>query len=309
MQICCETLEIPSHPVCFRCQNRNYSWRIRRFTASVSPDMPDPRPNAALLILGHGSTENPDSSQPCWDHAETILRSGQFGSVHCAFWKEEPSFRQVWPTIEEEEVYVVPNFISEGYFTRQVLPRELELDGPTTVRDGKVIHYCDPVGIHPAMTGLLIKRAQEIIDDSVKMEDITLIIVGHGTNLNQKSTEAIQAQVVAIRESGVPFANVLDAYMEEAPFISDWQTLADSPVVVVVPFFIADALHSYQDIPVLLGIESEPTSAASQRDVFRQNPYRIGERTLYYSSAIGTDPSLAEVILDQVHLFDDNHQK
>jgi len=210
--------------------------------------------------------------------------------------------------IEEREVYIVPNFISEGYFTRQVLPRELEIEGHTTKRNGRTIHYCDPVGIHPAMTGLLIKRAKEIIDDSVKLEDTTLIIVGHGTNLNQKSTEAIKDQVMAIRASGEPFADVIDAYMEEAPFIADWQNLAQSPTVVVVPFFIADALHSYQDIPVLLGIETEPTAAASQREVFRQNPYHFGDRTLYYSSAIGTDPSLAGVIVDQVVFFDEHYR-
>ena len=96
--------------------------------------------------------------------------------------------------------------------------------------------------------------------------------------------------------------------MEEPPFIADWQTLTDSPNVVVVPFFIADALHSYQDIPVLLGIETEPTAAASQRDVFRQNPHHFGDRILYYSSAIGTDPSLAEVIVDQVSYFDEHYR-
>ncbi|HRQ90710.1 MAG TPA: CbiX/SirB N-terminal domain-containing protein, partial [Bacteroidia bacterium] len=227
--------------------------------------MPISKPDCALLILGHGSTENPDSSQPCWDHAATIAASGQFGSVHCAFWKEEPSFRQIWPMIEEREVYIVPNFISEGYFTREVLPRELELEGHTTRRDGRTLHYCDPVGIHPAMTGLLTKRAYEILDTTARPEETSLIVVGHGTPLNQKSTEAIRAQVAAIAASGAPFARVLDAYMEEAPFVADWRDLADTPNVVVVPFFIADGLHSYQDIPVLLGLESEPTAAASQR--------------------------------------------
>jgi sirohydrochlorin cobaltochelatase len=96
--------------------------------------------------------------------------------------------------------------------------------------------------------------------------------------------------------------------MEEAPFIADWQKLTDSKTVIVVPFFIADALHSYQDIPVLLGIESEITEAASQREVFRQNPYHFGDRTLYYSSAIGTDPALSEVILDQVAYFDEHYR-
>lgn len=270
--------------------------------------MPLHKPESALLILGHGSTENPDSAQPSWEHADTIRESGQFGGVYCAFWKEEPSFRQIWPMIEEKEVYVVPNFISEGYFTRQVLPRELEIEGHTVEKHGMTVHYCDPVGIHDSMTGLLIKRAREIIDPGVRLEETALIIVGHGTNLNKKSTQAITDQVEAIKASGEPFAEVLDAYMEEAPFIADWQTLTDAPTVVVVPFFIADALHSYQDIPVLLGIESEITAAASQREVFRQNPYHFGERTLYYSSAIGTDPSLAEVIVDQVSYFDDNYR-
>jgi len=267
------------------------------------------KPRSALLILGHGSTENPDSSQPSWEHAEAIEATGRFASVHCAFWKEEPSFRLVWPMIEEEEVYVVPNFISEGYFTRQVLPRELGLEGPTTQRGRHLVHYCDPVGIHPKMTDLLIRRAREIVDEGVDLEETALIIVGHGTGLNQKSTEAIQAQVEAIRASGEPFAEVLDAYMEEAPFVADWQSLTSAKTVVVVPFFISDALHSYQDIPVLLGIESEPTAAASQREVFRRNPHCFGERRLYYSSAIGTDPSLAGVILDQVARFDERHPR
>lgn len=266
--------------------------------------MPVHKPESALLILGHGSTENPDSSQPCWDHAEAIEATGQFASVHCAFWKEEPSFRQIWPMIEEREVYVVPNFISEGYFTREVLPRELELDGATTRRGDSTVHYCDPVGIHPAMTELLMKRATELLDGDVDPAECTLIIAGHGTGLNQKSTEAIRTQVDALIAGGAPFAKIMDAYMEEPPFLADWQTLTDTPTVIVVPFFIADGLHSYQDIPVLLGIESTPTLAASQREVFRQNPYHIGKRRLYYGSAIGTAPLMAEVIVDQVARFD-----
>ncbi len=270
--------------------------------------MPVHKPDSALLILGHGSTENPDSSQPCWDHAETIETSGQFGSVHCAFWKEEPSFRQIWPMIEEREVYVVPNFISEGYFTREVLPRELELTGPTTHQGERTVHYCDPVGIHPAMTDLLLKRAMDLLDEEVDPAECTLIIVGHGTGLNQKSTEAIRTQVDALVAAGAPFARIMDAYMEEAPFIADWQTLTDTPTVIVVPFFIADGLHSYQDIPVLLGIEASPTLAASQREIFRQNPYHIAGRRLYYGSAIGTEPLLADVIVEQVVSFDSNHR-
>ena len=67
--------------------------------------------------------------------------------------------------------------------------------------------------------------------------------------------------VELIAEGGHGYAEVLDAYMEEEPFIAKWDELSESPNVVVVPFFIADGLHSYQDIPVMLGIERELTAA------------------------------------------------
>ena len=88
--------------------------------------------NSALLIVAHGSTVNPDSSAPTLAHAVEIRRRQVFNDVACTFWKEEPSLRDAIFLFDPEsvrEVYVVPNFISEGYFTQTVVPRELELNG------------------------------------------------------------------------------------------------------------------------------------------------------------------------------------
>lgn len=265
----------------------------------------NPKSHSALIIVGHGSTVNPDSSGPTLDHAEAIARRGLFGEVYTAFWKEEPSLRQVLHMVDADDIYVVPNFISEGYFTRTIIPRELELEGPITRRGGRTIKYCEPVGNHPRMTDLLLRRAQEIAP-GVPPSETTLFIVGHGTNLNDNSAVAAKREVELIEQRGL-YAQVLNAYMEEAPLISDWATLASQPHVVVVPFFIADGLHSYQDIPVLLGIEEETGEALSQREIFRQNPHELRDRKLYYASAIGTEPLFAEVMLDQVEAFDREH--
>jgi sirohydrochlorin cobaltochelatase len=97
------------------------------------------KPQSSLIIVGHGSTVNPDSSTPTFVHADAIRQKGLFADVLCAFWKEEPSLREVLRMVETEEVYVVPHFISEGYFTQKVIPREMELTGPITRRDNKVI--------------------------------------------------------------------------------------------------------------------------------------------------------------------------
>jgi sirohydrochlorin cobaltochelatase len=266
-----------------------------------------PKPHAALLIVGHGSTQNPDSSTPYFEHADEIRGRGLFAEVHCCFWKEEPSMREAFHLLDADEVYVVPDFISEGYFTQEVIPRELKLTGPTTVIDGKTFHYCLPVGVHPSMTDLILRRAREVAP-GVDPATTTLIITGHGTGLNQNSTKAIRDQVQLIANSAAGYAAVLDAFMEEQPFIADWDKMSPTPNVVVVPFFISDGLHSYQDIPVLLGIEQDVGPAASQREVFRHNPHFLRGKNLYYSSAIGTERHLADVILDQIGDFDQTHK-
>jgi sirohydrochlorin cobaltochelatase len=260
------------------------------------------KPESALILVGHGSTVNPDSSAPTLDHAEELIRRKVFAEVHCAFWKEEPSLRQVLHMLDKDDVYIVPNFISEGYFTRTVIPRELDLNGPLTLLNGRTLKYCDPVGNHHRMTELLLKRASEV-SQGVSLKESSLLIVGHGTNLNDNSAFAAKREVEKLRELNV-FGEVFNVYMEEAPLVSEWAEFTKFPNVIVVPFFIADGLHSYQDIPVLLGIEEETGLAASQRDIFRNNPYRLRDRTLFYASAIGTEPSFVDVIIDQVAAFD-----
>ena len=255
---------------------------------------------SALILVGHGSTENPDSSEPTHRHADAIRSRGMFREVVSCYWKEDPSMREVWHMIDSPQVYVVPNFISEGYFTTEVIPRELGLDGRHTTRDGRSITYCDPVGLHPSMTRLLLARAAET-GPGIPPSESALLIVGHGTSLNTRSRQAIEDQVEIIRQSGPGFAEVLGTFMEEDPLIAEWDKHTSAPHVIVVPFFIADGLHSYQDIPVLLGMEDQPGEAASKRPVFRRNPHHLRGRTLFYSAAVGTDPLMPEVILDQIH--------
>ena len=263
------------------------------------------RPGTALILVGHGSTTNPDSSEPTRLIADAIRSQAIFDEVRCCFWKEEPSIRKILQTLSSRNVYVVPNFISEGYFTRIVIPRELELDGSITNRNGMTVRYCEPVGNHSSMTSVLLKRAVETAP-CLSPSGISLIIVGHGTGLSENSATAVKAQVAFLSSMNL-YAEVLPAYMEEAPFINDWAAMTNRKNVVVIPFFISDGLHSYQDIPVLLGIRQETGPAARQSRVFQTNPHAIQGKNLYYGSAIGNDPMMARVVLDQVKAFDMKH--
>ena len=273
----------------------------------------DTRKNAALLIVAHGSTVNPDSSGPTLAHAAEIRRRKVFADVESAFWKEEPSLRDALFLFDPEsirEVYVVPNFVSEGYFTQTVVPRELELNGRITKRsNGQTWKYCEPVGNHPLMTQLLLKRARDVAPDPAP-DETSLLIVAHGTDLNENSAVAAKREAEKIRSLG-KYATVLNVYMEEPPLVSDWRKLTDTRNVVVVPFFISDGLHSYEDIPKLLGI---PVAAGADRgwpgptppatadgEIFGQNPYAIDGRNLFYAPSIGTDPGFADIIIEQAN--------
>jgi sirohydrochlorin cobaltochelatase len=264
------------------------------------------KPDSALVIVGHGSTLNADSSTPTHEHAESIRRMGVFGEVTCCFWKEEPSMRSVLHMLDSVEVYVVPNFISEGYFTQKIIPRELELDGPVTRRAGRVLKYCGPVGSHPMMTEILLRRARDVAP-GVPVEKTSLIIAGHGTDLNENSAVAAKREAEAIRALG-GYAEVFNAYLEAEPQVGQWMHFTNQPNVVVVPFFISDGMHSQQDIPVLLGIAREGEFEQQRRaDVFARNPHRLHGRSLYYANSVGTEPHFANVILEQVAAFDRNN--
>jgi len=260
--------------------------------------------DSALLIVGHGSTVNPDSSAPTLAHAAEIRRRNIFGDVACGFWKEEPSLRDaifLFDPNEINNVYVVPNFISEGYFTQIVIPRELELNGRVTKRaSGQTWNYGEPVGNHSLMTALLVQRARDIAP-GIPENETSLLIVAHGTDLNENSAVAAKREAGKIRALG-RYANVLNVYMEEFPLVSDWKVLTSTPNVVVVPFFISDGLHSYEDIPVLLGIVDEGSTSSAGRkgeEVFQRGPYNIDNRSLFYASSIGTDPQVADIIVEQ----------
>ena len=77
--------------------------------------------------------------------------------------------------------------------------------------------------------------------------------------------------------------------------------LAKTKNIVVVPFFISDGLHAVEDIPVLLG---EPERIVKERLAAGQptwrNPTERDGKLVWYSPSVGTEPQLADVILERV---------
>ena len=131
--------------------------------------------DAALVLVGHGSTLNADSASPTYQHADELRQRKMFAQVLESFWKQEPYLSQVLRGVFTKRVFIVPLFISEGYFTEEVIPRELRFQIPNskeTIEEFPVVEergeqtflYCGPVGSHDSMTGVLGARAKEGVE-------------------------------------------------------------------------------------------------------------------------------------------------
>ena len=262
--------------------------------------------NAVLVVLGHGTTQNDNSAASVFQHAAELRRRKIFAAAREAFWKQEPQIKKVLADISAPRIFIAPLFVSEGYFAGQVIPRELGFDGHSLLATRySSLFYCRPIGTHDGMTKVILSRAEEVVKifpfpRAPKPADITLFIAGHGTDKNENSRQPIERQMELIRAKKI-YAAVRAIFLEEEPRIGKCYALAQTRNLVVVPFFISAGLHTQEDIPVLLG---EAKRVVEQRLAAGQPPWRNptekNGKLVWYSSAVGTEPGMADVILERV---------
>jgi sirohydrochlorin cobaltochelatase len=229
----------------------------------------------ALVIVGHGSERNPYTCAPICQAIAAIRKHTIFDEVYGAFWKGQPHLSNILDRVKADDITVVPFFISNGYYTEQVIPREMQLDGPVTHRDGKVIYYTEPVGAHPLFAQLVVERARAVGAQG----DESLIVLGHGTPKNPRSAENVyrQAERVAAMNQ---FPEVVTLFIDQDPNLSELFERTTNKRIVIVPLFVADGWHVSETIPEDLA----------------ELQHQHG-REVMYAQAVGTDPRVAELIL------------
>ncbi len=265
-----------------------------------------------LVVLGHGTELNENSAAPVFQHAAELRRREIFAGVREAFWKQEPQIKNVLAAVSAPRVFIAPLFVSEGWFASEVIPRELGFPNLQSIShfakcDNRqsLLFYCKPIGTHDSMTKVILSRADEVVKRfpfprAPKHSETTLFIAGHGTEKNENSRRAIERQMELIRAMKI-YADVRAIFLEESPRIDECYSLAQTRNMIVVPFFISDGLHTQEDIPVLLG---ETKRIVGQRIAAGQpawrNPTERNGKLVWYSPAVGTEPLLADVILERV---------
>lgn len=238
------------------------------------------RSRSALILVGHGSHHSSDSSAPVYAHAERIRKAGIFDEVLEAFWKEEPSLGDALDLVDSDRVWIVPLFLAEGYFTRDVLPREL---GLATPRPEVEVHYCPPIGTHPKMVQLVLQRARSICGlAGEQLRETALVVIGHGTDQSATSGDTLYDLLQGLRRAG-EFQQVECGFLDEAPHVREVIASVTARDVVLVPFFAAEGWHTRTTIPEDLGLTGARTEQSG--------------RTLWYTPPIGTLDEVTEIVL------------
>ncbi len=234
-----------------------------------------------VLLVGHGSHLNPDSSAPTLQHAGHLRALDRFQEVHTGFWKEEPSLSRALESFDVANVTVVPVFMSNGYFVQEVIPREMRLSGRVSCVDGKSVRYTPAIGDHPSLARVVVERAREA---GATPED-ALAVLGHGTPRNPESERNIYRQSDYVRDLGI-FREVTTVFIDQEPDMRNVFDMVEARRVVMVPLFIADGWHVGETIPEDMALDA--------------NAERPDGRALLYARAVGTHPSVADVITELV---------
>ena len=167
--------------------------------------------DAALVLVGHGSTVNADSAAPTCQHADELRRRNLFAQVQEAFWKQEPYLARSCAAFSRR---VCSSCRSSS--ATAISPRKSSrANWDFAAKAKRILRACNnaaakrsitagPVGTHPGMTEVLLARAREIVEKfpfprAPKPADTALFIAGHGTGNNENSRKAIEQQVELIR--------------------------------------------------------------------------------------------------------------
>lgn len=268
--------------------------------------------DAALVLVGHGSTVNRYSTATTFQHAAELRRRKIFGQVLERFWMVEPKIHGLLDQVENARVFIFPLFLSEGYFTEEAIPTALGLKSQahpelvrTQRRGSRLIHYGRPMGNHPKLTDVILSRARDVVTrhpfpHAPKPTETTLFVAGHGTTKNDTSRRNLDRQVEIIRAQNL-YADVHGIFLEDAPRIAECYGLAQTRNLVVVPFFISDGLHTMEDFPVRLG---DPPALVQTRlqagQATWRNPTEKQGKRVWLARCIGSEPLIADLILEQV---------
>jgi sirohydrochlorin ferrochelatase len=221
----------------------------------------------ALLLIGRDATGGRGIYE---HHAERLRDRGVAGSVHVVTYEHDPQreLRGALSSIPAQRAYAVPVCMAHTHETTDVLPAAL------SSADVEV-HYCEPVGRSPSVTGAVLARARAA---ATADPATSLILVGFGNTAGTYHRQVTEYHAARARERA-EYADVLTCYLTQNPAVECVRYNVSAESAVAVPLFVAPNPATEDQIPARLELD------------------RGG---IAYADPLGTHPRVTDAIQDRL---------
>ena len=233
----------------------------------------------SVILVSHGSGLSETAQDAAIDHAAELRRRDRYDHVGLCFL----SLTDKAPMLPSGAVYLVPLFMSGGYFVKTRIPELFGLEQGQRQEAQRQVFQCEALGTDPALADVVSAMVGEVVAAAnCNRGEIHLLLVAHGSSKSPASREAarMQQRTLMARQE---FADVSVAFLSEPPFLESW--LREQPdtgaPLVIVGLFSADGPHAAIDVPEILHIWQKETG---------------GRRFVCYLGAVGPRPEIADLI-------------
>lgn len=240
---------------------------------------------AGLLLVGHGSSDLAAATEILAAHAAVIRARGLFGGVAAGFLRGSPSTEEARADLPQDEIYVVPFFLGEGYFTEVAVPRRLGLTSTLTCQEGRRLRYCPPIGCSTRIAEALAEQGRRTCAARARA-------CGDSPSRRrprQRAFRRLLAPAPALDAAEV-FRKVRTTFIEEAPLLADRLANLAGEDTVVIGALAGLGHHALDDIPEALEAERARRAGAGG--------------ALAYAGVLGAEAVMPELILGSVRAFD-----
>lgn len=231
------------------------------------------------MIIAHGSSVSDGAHEAAMQHALTLQQSNRYGHVDVCFLVRD----HTPPDLPKGEVFLLPFFMSNGYFVTRRIPDLFELKEGQRICSDRQLYQCDALGIDPELAEIISSMAQDsCVEQGYKPADVHLVLVAHGSEKSRASAEATYLQQIAV-ESRQEFGRVSVAFLNEAPFLEKWllDQSGEGGPLVLVGLFAAEGPHATEDVPGAIAKWREVTGS---------------KLPALYAGAVGTRPEIVKLI-------------
>lgn len=236
----------------------------------------------SLIIVGHGSSQSEGAEVAVRAHAAALRQSNRFGQVLTHFLKQD----KMPDPLPEGEVFILPFFMSDGYFVKTKIPEIFELQDFERHEQGRDIYQCDAIGVDPGLTDLMVQMIDEELQEFGRdPKECAVLLAAHGSAKNSASANAARLQAERLLNVE-KVEHVEVAFLEEMPSIAQSldQLGQDFDIILVIGLFASEGPHAMEDVPNEIMAWQKSQKSADDQPL------------IHYSGVVGTRYEILKLI-------------